>query len=333
MFAQYIYDKSPYIMQSQLFKYHCGKLHRRRYGKKFEQAVSHLEKTQWYSYGELIEYQDEKLKNIVEHAYNTVSYYHEVMKDKKLKPKDITKVDHIYKLPILTNEIVRRNKNKLISNKFSVRELMPGHTSGTTGTPLEFYWDKNLWFWNNVFHWRQKNWSGISFGDPYALFLGRTIVSINKKEPPFWQYNPYENQLWVSSFHLNPKKLPAIVNKILEFNPKAIEGYPSTLSIFASLLKDYNKNLYLKASFTSSETLYDNQKLIMEDIFNCNNYDFYGLAERVIWGTECSMHNGKHLNMEYGITEVVDEKNNILPNGKTGYLVGTRSSKLRNAIY
>jgi len=117
--------------------------------------------------------------------------------------------------------------------------------------------------------------------------------------------------------------MPSILEKIYGFNPKFIEGYPSTLSVLADLSDQAGANFKLQASFTSSEPLLEPQKSIMKKVYQCDNFDFFGLAERVIWATECEVHEGKHLNMEYGITEVVNEKDKVLDYGQTGYLVGT----------
>ena len=52
-------------------------------------------------------------------------------------------------------------------------------------------------------------------------------------------------------------------------------------------------------------------------------FDYYALAERTVFATECERHEGHHLCMEYGISEILDEKNEPLPKGKIGKLVGT----------
>jgi phenylacetate-CoA ligase len=52
-------------------------------------------------------------------------------------------------------------------------------------------------------------------------------------------------------------------------------------------------------------------------------YDCYGLAERVMYSGECPTGEGHHLYMEYGITEVVDNENNIVEDGTYGRLIAT----------
>jgi phenylacetate-CoA ligase len=46
------------------------------------------------------------------------------------------------------------------------------------------------------------------------------------------------------------------------------------------------------------------QKQTIEQSFDCALFDFYGLAERVIFATECEQHEGRHLAEEFGFTEL-----------------------------
>ena len=47
-------------------------------------------------------------------------------------------------------------------------------------------------------------------------------------------------------------------------------------------------------------------------------FDYYALAERVVFSGECERHEGHHLAMEYGLAEVVDEDGQPLPRGTVG---------------
>ena len=52
-------------------------------------TLKFLMKSQWWSESDLKEYQNEKLRKLVEHAYTNVPYYNEVFKERKLTPNDI----------------------------------------------------------------------------------------------------------------------------------------------------------------------------------------------------------------------------------------------------
>lgn len=298
-------------------------VHLERYGIPFKKISEELRRTQYYSKNQINDYQNMRLERLIRHAYHQVSYYKELFDRNGLKPSDIKTKDDLYKIPILTRKDVHENGQRMIADNFSANKLIHGHTSGTTGTPLSFYWDKNTCVYTNAVDWRQKNWAGINYGDPIAIFLGRTIVPPHREKPPFWQKDHIHNQLWMSSFHMNKKNLPDYIKKMKKFQPAAIEGYPSTLYILARFLSKSNSTFPLKAAFTSSETLLPIQREVIEKAFECKVYDFLGLAERVVFATECECHSGHHLNFEYAINEIVDKNDLLVEQGSQGYLVGT----------
>ncbi len=116
--------------------------------------------------------------------------------------------------------------------------------------------------------------------------------------------------------------MPMYVEKILSFRPSAVEGYPSTLFEFAKFLLRTGKKIQVKAVFCSSEPLHKHYRETIEQAFGCKVFDFYGLAERTIFATQCQEHAGQHLNFEYGISELLDEEGNDAL-GQEGVLVTT----------
>ncbi len=321
--AQKLYLESPVFFQTALLNLYALKLHHRGFGKKLDRYLRWFEETEQWSLTDLGSYQEERLRIVIKHAYDTVPFYQDRMQAAKLTPSDIRSLGDLPKMPLLTKEDVKKNLDALISLKFKKGDLIHGHTSGTTGSPLDVYYDPGMVLINNAADWRQKAWAGLNVGDRYAVILGRVTVPIPQKRPPFWRMNFIHNQLWFSAFHMSERNLEYYVEKLKEFRPKAIEGYPSTIYILARSLNQRGLNLPMKAVLTSSETLFPHQREMIEKAFQCKIFDFYGLAERVIFATECSIHNGKHLHSEYGITEVIDEKGCSVPKGTTGRMVGT----------
>ena len=302
---------------------YAAKVHNERYGSKFRTVFSELQKTQYYSREQIIEYQTRRFLDIIHHAYHTVPFYRNTFDQHGIRVSDIQSLADARKIPLLTKSDIRNNFLDLISTKYKKKELLMGGTSGTTGSPLKVLWDQNTCIYNNAVDWRQKSWGGVMYGDKLALLLGRPIVSTQRSKPPFWQMDHIHNQLWMSSFHLNDENITHYIDKLSSCNPAAIEGYPSTLYIVAEFMNQHNIVLPMRAAFSSSETLLPFQIDAIKKAFSCNLYDFYGLAERVIFATECEFHHGKHLNFEYGYTEIVDDNGNEVAEGEKGYLVGT----------
>jgi len=122
---------------------------------------------------------------------------------------------------------------------------------------------------------------------------------------------------------MKEENLAFYIKKLEDFKPVALEGYPSTLFILAKYLESRNQVFPLRAALTSSETLHGIQRGTIEKQFCCPVFDYYGLAERTIFATECEKHEGHHINMEYGIVEVVDDRGEPVSKDKVGKLVGT----------
>jgi phenylacetate-CoA ligase len=320
---QKLYTVMPRPIQTLMLNAYAFKIHMERFGKPFERLLQHFIENERLSESQLIDYQNERLKALIEHAYRSVPYYAKLMNELKLRPDDIKTGQDLVKLPLLTREQIRDNLPRLVSHDFKKRDLLMGHTSGTTGSPLEFYWDRNMCLVNNVVDWRQKMWAGLNYGDKYGVLLGRMIVPPGQQTPPFWRMNYIHNQLWLSSFHLSEKNLGWYLDELNRFNPKVIEGYPSTVYILAKYLESAGATVPLKAVLTSSETLYPFQREVIEKVFRCGIFDFYGLAERVVFATECERHEGHHVNLDYGIMEIVDDKGERVKKGEMGWVVGT----------
>lgn len=322
-FLQKVYAMSPVILQELALNSYAAKIHGERFGRRFERELAYWNQTQWLSYDELIQLQNEKLRVLVKYAFQNVPYYREIMNSLRLTPEDFKTVNDLHKLPVLSRDQVKIDTERLISSLINRRELAKGHTSGTTGSPLQFYWDRNMCLINNVADWRQKNWAGVELGDKYAVLLGRMIVPIRQQEPPFWRTNHLHRQLWLSCFHMSERNLKCYMKKLEEFRPVALEGYPSSIFILAKYLESRGRQFPLRAVFTSSETLHNVQRETIEKAFACGVFDFYGLAERTVFAGECAKHEGRHVNMEYGVLEIVNDKGEAVERGSMGKIVGT----------
>lgn len=321
---QKLYDSLPPPMQALAINAYGLKLQRERFGAEFRSIMADLSETERYSAAQIEEYQALHLGRMVKHAYDTVPYYHDIMASLKLKPADIRTPADLVKLPILTKDDVRNNFSALRSRAVPSNRIAVGRTSGTTGSPLTIMWDRHMQIFNNAVDYRQKVWAGVPTSSRIALVLGRPIVDIKRARPPFWQENLVQNQLWLSAFHLSPSNFEHYLNRLLRFEPDALEGYPSTLHTLALLFLDAGKTFPLKAVFSSSEPLHDFQREVISAAFGCNVYDYYGSAERVLFATQCGEHDAQHVNFEYGITELIDESGGVVSErGQSGTIVAT----------
>ena len=112
-----------------------------KYGAVYRKNLRFLNESQWYSLEELRNYQFRQLKKLLLHANANVPYYRELFRKEKIDVEKFSKLEDIRKIPILTKEIIRENRDLLVS-KLHKDKLQYVTTSGSTGTPLGFYWEK-----------------------------------------------------------------------------------------------------------------------------------------------------------------------------------------------
>lgn len=212
----------------------------------------------------------EKIKKIVKKA-NKSHFYKNLYKDYNT---NIESMDDFYKLPIITKEMIK-DKEELLLTKIKFL-LFKGYTSGSSGSPLKVYYDYKSVIKENAYVWLYRNNCGLEFKEPVVSLRG------NLKKNELFKYDKFTNTLYLSSYNLNSININEYYNLIKKFNPKAILAYPSSLYLLVILLKEHNLKLNVELIFTSSETLYESQKDIIESNLNSKIYDWYGNAERTI---------------------------------------------------
>jgi len=305
MLKSRIYINSPVFVQNMLFTARGGLYRFLRQGKVFRSLFDELSATQYLDEQGLKDWQDSKLRLIVGHAYKNVPYYKRLFKKIGILPCDIKSADDLKKLPFLTKEELRKNpddftpghgKNFLVSKNF---------TSGSSGKPLKLYRDLRSINFENAILWKQKELAGIKFSDRIAVLREELIAPFKNKKPPFWRYSALENKMFISSYHLSRENIKYYIKAMEGFKPLAIEAEPSSLYILARFIKDEGfcpLSFSVKVVFTSSEILLNRHKALIEEVFGCRTYDFYGNGERVAAIGMCR-EGAYHVIPEYGITE------------------------------
>lgn len=266
---------------------------------KISGLYSKLEKSQHFSHSELENLQNNELQKLINHCYKNVPYYTELFDKFGLKPSDIQTKEDLKKLPYLDKYIVKANFDKLQAKNYPRFLKYKTHTSGTTGTPGEIVWSqKSL---NYEYAINERFYKNSNFKNPKKLIMrGNLIKSIEDKTPPFWKFNNLENELILSSYHFNSETAPLYIEKIKQYNPQVLLAYPSTAYLLAKYFE--TEPIKLNAIFTSSETLTNDKRKKIEEVFSCKIYDWYGQVERVAAIGQCKCGN-YHIQEDYSIVE------------------------------
>jgi phenylacetate-CoA ligase len=284
-----------------------------RYGEVFRNTYAFLQKSEYWSREKLEKHQLLQLRKLLYHAYENVPYYRSVFDERRLSPDDVKTLDDLRKLPYLTREIIRDNLKNLVARNYSESKLRFITTGGSTGVPLGFYRDerecgiKEGAFITNMWHR-----VGYKLEDKCVVFSGHVVRSAEKGK--FWEYDLLNNRVFFSSYHMTDKNLPRYIEEIRRIKPDFIHGYPSVIAILARFMKENSIEPFpsVKAVLCGSENIYQPQRDLLEEVFNCRAFSWYGHTEQAVLAGECECSTCYHIFSQYGITELI---------GKDGELV------------
>jgi phenylacetate-CoA ligase len=292
-------------------------------GSGFHVFLQELRRTQWYSSEKLKEFQEKKLRELIRHSYQNVPYYHRVFNEVGITPDDIKTIEDLRKIPILSKDDLRANFSDLVALNASSYSFGVSTTSGSTGKPVSFYLDQQNREIEYASTWRQREWAGIRLDDRIASFRAfRALRGTNYRSgKPLWKFNSLSKELEFNIFGLNNKGLKKQTERLKEFSPKLIEGYPSTIELLSKyILNQGIRGVSPVAVQTSSESLTTRRETI-ERALGCRVFDWYGQSEYVVSAGQCPEGN-YHIN-ETGIMEFIKQGEHV-SHGELGEIVGTR---------
>lgn len=276
-----------------------------------------LWRCQYYSIEELRNYQLKKLKEIIRHAYEKVPYYKKLFDEKKIKPGDIKSLDDLMLIPILSKDTIREKGDLFKAADFNKYNPHPVYTSGTTGTPVVLYWDKESNIVELLTMLRQFNWAGYKLGDVF--------LDIRSREADFkdYKYNWKCRGLEMSTDLIKEDNFNHYLKILRKYKPKLWRGHPSSMFYLCHLLKKNEVyDLMPKAIVPNAEALLPKYRQFIEEFTGVKILDSYGLKEHTARIGQCEKGT-YHIFSEYGIVEIIKEDGTPAMLGEEGRIIAT----------
>ena len=318
-----IYYKLPVFFQNWAVSALGLKLKKERFTLAGEKMLESLMRSQAFSNNQMWQYQDAEFSNIAKHTINTTQFYRNWANENKIDPNAITGLKDLALFPVIEKNFLRENSDLFRSNDPGLsKKQFCLHTSGTTGTPLTVWTDKDSRSRHYAFFSRLRAEYGVSSNDKRATLFGRIIMPASQTKPPFWRYDFFQKNLLMSSYHLNEKNLAHYYNKLASYKPAEIFAYPSSIYAIAEYIVKHSLTpLSLKLIMTTAENLLPHQKEMIERAFQAPVVNQYGCTEMAFFCSEFSDGLMK-FHPEHGIAEVRDQSGNISAEG-SGELIAT----------
>lgn len=289
-----------------------------RYGAETPRLAAEARARESWSAEDWRRFREGALAALLRRAATRVPYYRELWKDRRGDPGELTS------WPVLRKEEVRRDPRAFLADD-RPRRMFPEHTSGSTGTPLRLWWSRGASVaWYALHEARVRGWNGVARGDRWAILGGQLVTPASQRRPPFWVWNAALRQLYLSSYHLEPRHAAAYLEALARHRVRYLVGYPSALAVLAALAAEQGLAApRLAVVIANAEPLYEHQRRTIAGVFGCPVRDTYGTAELVAAAGECGAGR-LHLWPEVGVWEVLEDGEDVpMAAGETGRLVAT----------
>lgn len=264
------------------------------------------------------DYVKDKRKAIVQHHLQNTSFY-------KTLGTSIT-LDDWNTVPVMTKSDLQQPLEQRLSQGYTKANVYINKTSGSSGDPFIFAKDKL----SHALTWAviqdRFSWFGLDFNSSkQARFYG---IPLDKKGYYKERFKDVlSNRLRFSVFDMSDKAFENLLKKFKTIPFDYINGYTSAIVQFAKFLN--RKNLVLKsvcpslkACIVTSEMLFDNDKVLLEKQMGVAIVNEYGASELDLIAFQ-NKDDEWQVNSETLFVEILDEKNQSLPNGEEGRIVIT----------
>ncbi len=284
-----------------------------------------LRKSQYWPLEKREALRSQRLRRIIQTAYEHTSYWREVMDANNLAPNDIHSPMDLHKLPLLEKKTLRQRREEMVWKEEGPRVQFV-RTSGSTNEALEFYTSSTREAHINAARMLGHEWVGIHRGDKEMYYWG-SPVELSKQDQIKHIRDWLINDGLSNGFELTPERVKAYFQHWCSWRPKCIFGYPSTFVLTVSMSADLGldlkklKEIGLHNIITTSEMLSDIDREIISNGFDVPVYDTYGLREGGLIGQECE-HQTMHCMDEQVLLETIDPKT-LEPTDGEGELVVT----------
>ena len=248
------------------------------------------------------EYQWQKLKELLNHCYNTVLFYREKWNEYGININTIHDFSDFKKtIPLLTKKEIQNNPEAFISKAYSKKDILTANTGGSTGKPLKLFYLKGN---SRAAEWAHMHmlWSRVGYNPKSRLARIRgDYIGKNRTH----SYDPWRNMLILSSFNINNATAESYFALMKKYKIEFINAYPSSLYNLIQVSGLSHINIpTLKAVLLGSENVLDYQVKRIKDFFNIDKVFFwYGHAELCNLGGNCEYSNDYHFFPSYGYTE------------------------------
>lgn len=275
---------------------------------------------------EIAELQKRKLDKLLRYAYEHSEYYRKSFENagitaENLNSKPLSSFPSIDKSILLTQfdklvtvsnlkqeEIRRFDEHEKLDRKPFKGKYHIVHSSGSTGKPGFFVYDRTAWNSMLLGIIRGALWN-MSMPQILKFLISKPrvvyIAATDGRYGGAMAVGDGIDGVGAEQIYLDVKTpLDKWVIKVKKFNPNIIIGYPSAIKILAELVQKGDVKLNIRRVVSCGEPLGASLRKYLEDIFQADVINFYGASESLSLGVESDPKEGMLLFDDMNIVEI-----------------------------
>lgn len=290
-----IYHSLPDWMQRTAgFAYRCLPVGWRM-GRRYAEFRALAEQGADWSLDQVREYQLRQLRAALIQAESHCPFYQRAFANAGFRPAELRRFEDLEQCPCTGKSDLLRHLPEMVSKAVPEKQRLRITTGGSTGVPVGFYLQKGISRpKEQAFLEAQWQRGGYFEGARLAVIRGHVVSETAAGRVS--RRDATRDWLLLSSYHLTAERLPEYLEAIERFRPDLLHAYPSAALQLAEFLERAGQawRTPLRGLLCGSERLTLPQKRLLERVFKCRVYRWYGHAERVVLAGE-----GRHSELFY----------------------------------
>ncbi|PYK00157.1 MAG: CoF synthetase [Verrucomicrobia bacterium] len=275
-----------------------------RYGARYGEFKRIATAGEKWSIEEIQNYQLKQLRAVLHQAANHCPFYQRSFIRAGFRPENVHCPKDLKDCPFVEKRDLQEHLSDMVSTELPASQRLYMTTGGSTGMPVGFYLQKGVS--------RPKEqacleamWRRAGYFDGARLAVIRGRVTNSQAQGRIASYDATRNWLMLSSYHLTPERLSDYLAAVEKFKPDFLHAYPSAALQLAEYLEKFGHSwrLPLRGLLCGSERLTIPQKRLLERVFHCRAYRWYGHSERVVLAGEGAQSELFYFFPQYGFVE------------------------------
>jgi phenylacetate-CoA ligase len=270
--------------------------------------------------------QRRNVRAIVAHAYASVPYYAQTMRELRLEPRDVRSADDLSVLPLIDSGIVRADESRFVSSRVPLAGRRALETSGShSGHRGAIWWDTRSLLHKLAYLERDRvvigRLIGRAFGHRQLYLLPQDAQIFRLRE-------------WWNAWTIAPRRLatrvvePAetaydtIRDRIRSERPDIVYSYGSFGEHFARWLASRDERLDGVGVWCyGGDGMTAPARALLEERTGAMVYTTYQASETGRLGFECERRSGWHLNVDLCALRLIGSDEASVPAGTEGEVV------------